>query len=99
MNLDGLLRKRTGPVLRGSLHKEWKRCGKPGCRCARGKLHGPYWDRHWRENHRQRKEYVRHEELKEVQFALIRWRELHPPVWSMRQRLACLGRLSREVYR
>ena len=30
-------------VLRGSLIERKKRCGKAGCRCVDGKLHGPYW--------------------------------------------------------
>lgn len=29
-------------VLRGSLIERMKRCGKAGCRCAEGELHGPY---------------------------------------------------------
>ena len=29
-------------VLRGSLVDQGRRCGKAGCRCARGELHGPY---------------------------------------------------------
>src|SRR5712691_755333 len=28
-------------VLRGSLIERFKRCGKPGCKCARGPGHGP----------------------------------------------------------
>ena len=28
-------------VLRGSLIKRYKRCGKPGCKCAQGPGHGP----------------------------------------------------------
>ena len=30
-------------VLAGSLVRQGRRCGKPGCRCAGGELHGPYW--------------------------------------------------------
>jgi len=48
--------------LRGSLHTEYKRCGKDGCRCASGRdedLHGPYYYRHFRdEDGNQRKAYV-----------------------------------------
>ena len=28
-------------ILRGSLIERYKRCGKPGCRCAQGRGHGP----------------------------------------------------------
>lgn len=31
-----------GAVLRGSVISQGRRCGKEGCRCARGELHGPY---------------------------------------------------------
>jgi len=30
-------------VLRGSLIERYVRCGKPGCKCARGEPHGPVW--------------------------------------------------------
>jgi len=29
-------------TLRGSLQTQGRRCGKEGCRCAQGELHGPY---------------------------------------------------------
>lgn len=29
-------------VIAGSLQDQRRRCGKEGCRCARGELHGPY---------------------------------------------------------
>ena len=28
-------------ILRGSLVERYKRCGKPGCKCAKGPGHGP----------------------------------------------------------
>ncbi len=28
--------------MQGALVIQRRRCGKPGCRCARGELHGPY---------------------------------------------------------
>jgi hypothetical protein len=31
----------VGAVLRGSLIERFLRCGKPGCKCARGRGHGP----------------------------------------------------------
>ena len=38
---------------------QWVRCGKPGCRCARGALHGPYYYLFWRAGGRLRKRYVK----------------------------------------
>ena len=29
-------------IISGSLQNQRRRCGKEGCRCARGELHGPY---------------------------------------------------------
>jgi hypothetical protein len=29
-------------TMRGTLISQGRRCGKPGCRCAEGELHGPY---------------------------------------------------------
>ena len=42
------------------------RCGKANCRCARGDLHGPYWFLRWRDGTRQRRRYVKAEELDAV---------------------------------
>ena len=38
-----LLRQLPAPqaILRGSLIERYKRCGKPGCKCASGPGHGP----------------------------------------------------------
>ena len=73
------------------------RCGKPGCRCARGDPHGPYFYRYWYEGGRRCKAYVRQEEVTEVAAGIARWRELHPPLWSTRQELAERNRLGKEV--
>ena len=37
-----------GP-LPGSVSEQFIRCGKPGCHCRRGQLHGPYFYRIWRD--------------------------------------------------
>ena len=84
-------------AVRGSLHLERKRCGRPNCRCARGQLHGPYWYRRWREGGRQRKGYVSKGALEHVQAAIELRRQLQPPAWSMQQALAELSQLSQEV--
>jgi hypothetical protein len=34
------------------------RCGKKGCKCADGKLHGPYWYAYWLENGKTKSQYV-----------------------------------------
>jgi hypothetical protein len=85
--------------LPGSLHAEWRRCGKPTCRCARGSLHGPYWVRRWWEHGTQRKAYVSRNRVAEVSAGIAAWRRLHPPAWTMRRTLADLRRLEVEVLR
>ncbi len=42
----------------GSLHLEWKRCGRACCRCTKGLLHGPYVYWHRRQCEKQKKTYV-----------------------------------------
>ena len=75
------------------------RCGKPACRCARGELHGPYLYRRWREGGRQRRAYVRPDEVERVRAALAEWRRLHPPADRLRRELAELRRLLRDLER
>jgi hypothetical protein len=92
-NSGGLLPK----TLPGSLQAEWRRCGKPGCHCASGTLHGPYWYRRWRESGRQRRQYVPRDQVNAVRVAIEQRRRLRPPAWSLRQALAELRRLTEEV--
>jgi len=37
---------------------EMVRCGKQGCKCANGELHGPYWYAYWSEGGKTKSEYV-----------------------------------------
>ena len=83
--------------LPGSLHAEYKQCGKPRCRCTRGRVHGPYWYRRWRDDGRQRKAYIPRDRVAAVQAAIARWRQLHPPARTMRDTLAGLRRLLKEM--
>jgi hypothetical protein len=53
-------------MLPGAVCPQWVRCGRPTCRCARGKLHGPYYYRFWREDGRLRKAYVKPADLERV---------------------------------
>ena len=78
----------------GVLHAEFRTCGKPNCRCARGERHGPYLYRRWREGGRQRRSYVKPAAAAQVAEALAEWRRLHPPARSMRSLLADLRRLA-----
>jgi hypothetical protein len=83
--------------LRGSLQPELKQCGRAACRCTGGELHGPYWSLRWRERGRQRRRYIRPADLDQVRAGLAEWRRLHPPARSMRDELAELRRLFRQL--
>jgi hypothetical protein len=83
--------------LPGSLHAAWVRCGKAGCRCAWGELHGPYWRRQWRERGRTRRAYVKQADVEQVLAGLAAWRESHPPARALRQELVELRRLMRLI--
>lgn len=61
--------------LPGVICVQWVRCGKPGCRCTSGKLHGPYWYRFWRDGERQRKMYVRKADLERTRAACEAWQQ------------------------
>lgn len=63
-------------ALSGAVCAQWVKCGKPGCKCARGERHGPYYYRFWRENGRLRKAYVKPGDLEAVKAACDRRREL-----------------------
>ena len=84
--------------LPGTLRAELVRCGKPACRCAHGgERHGPYFYRRWREDGRQRRQYVRPADAERVSAALAAWRRLHPPARSAREVLGELRRLFRQL--
>ena len=83
--------------LRGALVADWKTCGKPNCRCARGDRHGPYLSLRWREHGRQRRRYVRAEDADRVTTAIQTWQYLHPPAYRLRQELAALRRSLRDL--
>jgi hypothetical protein len=53
-------------TLRGALQRQMRRCGKAGCRCAEGELHGPYIYVSVRTGHRSRLLYVPTEAVEAV---------------------------------
>jgi hypothetical protein len=60
---------------KGAVCVQWKRCGRPSCRCARGELHGPYYCLFWRSRGRLHKRYVRLSEAPAVQATCREHRE------------------------
>ncbi|MEI6535847.1 MAG: DUF6788 family protein [Verrucomicrobiaceae bacterium] len=75
----------------GSLHLEWKRCGRPNCRCATGEvLHGPYAVHHWRQNGVHKKRYVPAADIIDVLFIIQEWN-------NERENLAKVRRYLQEI--
>lgn len=52
--------------LPASVCAQYVRCGKTGCRCSRGELHGPYHYCFWREGGRLRKAYIKKADVEQV---------------------------------
>lgn len=57
-------------ALQGTIIPQYVKCGKRGCRCEHGVLHGPYTYHLWEERGRTRKRYVRPEDA-EIAKAMI----------------------------
>jgi hypothetical protein len=53
-------------TLEGTVCRQWVRCGRSNCRCAVGRLHGPYYYRLWRVDGKVKKVYVRAADLDRV---------------------------------
>ena len=64
-------------ILRGSLIERYKRCGKPGCKCADGPGHGPkYYLSVSKPGQRPQMDYVPQDSLKDVQDYLENYRKI-----------------------
>ena len=70
--------------LAGSIQIEFRRCGKAGCRCARGFLHGPYFRLVQRVGDRTTRRYVPLHAVADVARACA----LHRSQFPSRRRLA-----------
>jgi hypothetical protein len=81
--------------LPGSIVEDWKRCGRPSCKCAQGELHGPYLVRVWYEGGKRRKAYVKASDAPRVR-ASIELRELERRAAKIRHELG--RRISQRSY-
>jgi hypothetical protein len=83
-------------TLPGSVHIEWKKCGRPWCHCAKGKrLHGPYYYRRWRENGKQKRAYVKMKDLEETLLAVELHKSERPSISYIK---ASLKQVSIQIY-
>ena len=71
--------------LPGEICAQFIRCGKAGCRCQAGHLHGPYHYRIWREGGRVRKVYVKAADVEAVQAACEKHRALSRTLRDIKQ--------------
>jgi len=64
-------------VLRGSLIERYKRCGKPGCKCAHGPGHGPkYYLSVSKPGQRPQMDYIPQDYLEKVREHLDNYRKI-----------------------
>ena len=96
MNWERFLPKTRTDALPGSVQLRFVRCGKPGCRCARGAVHGPFYKRVWREDDRTRARYVPLSQVNQTRQAVAAWRQRHPSGRALRRELRTLRRLLEE---
>ena len=71
--------------LEGEVCLQFIRCGKAGCRCQSGRLHGPYYYRIWREGSRVRKVYIKAADVEAVKVACALHRSLSLSLQEVRQ--------------
>lgn len=79
-----------GAMLDGAVCAQYKRCGKPNCKCARGELHGPYFYHFRWSGGRVVKEYVRLSDVEQVRAACARHREMREGLREGRRHLQTL---------
>ncbi len=84
--MENKIAKPLPKTLPGYVCQQWKRCGKPNCRCARGRLHGPYFYRFGWKNGRQFKEYIRLVDAAKTLQACLAYREQRTEVRRERER-------------
>ncbi len=82
--------------LEGEICEQYIRCGKPGCRCRAGQLHGPYFYRIWRQGTRVRKVYVKAADVVQVRLACDAHRKL---TRTLRDSKKSLGLLTHSIER
>ena len=72
-------------MLPGIVLPQFVRCGKPGCRCRGGDLHGPYFYHYHRSEERAVKRYLRREEVPVVAALCREHRDLQKTLLANRR--------------
>jgi hypothetical protein len=60
----------------GTVHRQFVRCGKASCKCARGELHGAYYYHFIRVNGKLTKRYLKAHQVEQMQVACSARREV-----------------------
>jgi len=68
--------KKIADILPGHVEARMVRCGKQGCRCTRGELHGPYFYHCTWSGERHQRRYVRLADVPEARAACEAYRNL-----------------------
>jgi hypothetical protein len=92
----------TETMLWGSLGAVYRRCGQPGCHCAKGEKHGPVFYLTRNEGGRTRNTYVPSELEQEVRVGVVaykRYRELGQEIAEANARRLGLGKQRRRKRR
>ena len=76
--------------------QQFRKCGKAGCKCSVGALHGPYFFFFYRENGKLKKSYIRKANAAELWEAYSAWRALQKRRAADRKAFI---KLSREIRR
>lgn len=71
--------------IQGEVCSQFIRCGKDGCRCQKGVLHGPYYYRIWREGSKVHKAYVKASDVQAVRAQCEAYKALQTQLRQMRQ--------------
>lgn len=84
-------------MLPGYVESRMVRCGKAGCKCSRGELHGPYFYHFTWGGQRHQKRYVRLADVAEVRRACEAYRDLQARIRAGRVAYQNLMRRVREL--
>ena len=89
----------TTKILPGGLERRMVRCGKDGCKCSRGELHGPYFYHVTTDGTVRSRRYVRRADVPEVKSACQAHRELQANLLAGRRSYKLLLAMARQVLR
>src|SRR5215208_3796496 len=79
--------------------KQFRKCGKAGCKCNAGALHGPYFYFFYRENGKLKKSYIRKADAAKLWEVYLAQRELRKRRAAERKEFTGLSRKIRRINR